>query len=150
MLLIAVWGISCEITLIWMELDLTDDQSTLVQVMAWCQAIRQQAITWANVYPDLCCHMVSLGHNELRYHPQKMHIHTHMYVGVCKGHIVNTLPENDLPPNGARPSAGTVLTEKNILFSSKFCWFPVIPYHFVDRKNIIYKGQWGLKWYLVG
>ena len=25
-------------------------------------AIRQQAITWANVEPDLCCHMVSLVH----------------------------------------------------------------------------------------
>ena len=30
------WGISCEIALIWMPLDFTDDQSTLVQVMAWC------------------------------------------------------------------------------------------------------------------
>ena len=29
-------GISCEIALIWMSLDFTDDQSTLVQVMAWC------------------------------------------------------------------------------------------------------------------
>ena len=31
------WGMSCEIALIWMSLDLTDDQSTLVQVMAWCR-----------------------------------------------------------------------------------------------------------------
>ena len=30
------WGISCEITLIRMSLDFTDDQPTLVQVMAWC------------------------------------------------------------------------------------------------------------------
>ena len=30
------WGISCKITLRWMPLDLTDDKSTLVQVMAWC------------------------------------------------------------------------------------------------------------------
>ena len=30
------WGISCEIALIWMSLDCTDDQSTLVHVMAWC------------------------------------------------------------------------------------------------------------------
>ena len=44
-----------------MSLDFTDDQWTLVQVMAW----RQQAITWANVDPDLCRHMVSIGHNEL-------------------------------------------------------------------------------------
>ena len=43
-----------------MSLDLTDDKSTLVQVMAW-----QQAITWANVDPDLCRHMASLGPNEL-------------------------------------------------------------------------------------
>ena len=31
------WGISCEIALIWMPLDFTDGQSTLVQVMAWCR-----------------------------------------------------------------------------------------------------------------
>ena len=31
------WGISCEIVLIWMSLDFTHDQSTLVQVMAWCR-----------------------------------------------------------------------------------------------------------------
>ena len=28
---------SCEIALIWLSLDFTDDQSTLVQVMAWCR-----------------------------------------------------------------------------------------------------------------
>ena len=31
-----VWGISYEIALRWMPLDLIDDKSTLVQVMAWC------------------------------------------------------------------------------------------------------------------
>ena len=31
------WGISCEIALIWMSLDFTDNQSTLVQVMARCR-----------------------------------------------------------------------------------------------------------------
>ena len=31
------WGISCEIALIWMSLDFTDDQSTLVHAMAWCR-----------------------------------------------------------------------------------------------------------------
>ena len=30
------WGFSCEIAPVWMSLDFTDDQSTLVQVMAWC------------------------------------------------------------------------------------------------------------------
>ena len=31
------WGISYKIVLRWMPLDLTDDKSTLVQVMAWCR-----------------------------------------------------------------------------------------------------------------
>ena len=36
-LLLDGWGNSCETALIWMSLDITDDQSTLVQVMAWCR-----------------------------------------------------------------------------------------------------------------
>ena len=35
-LVIDGWGSSCEIALIWIWLNFTDDQSTLVQVMAWC------------------------------------------------------------------------------------------------------------------
>ena len=31
----------------------------------WLGAVRQQAINWANADPDLCCHVVLLGHNEL-------------------------------------------------------------------------------------
>ena len=31
------WGISSEIALIWISLDFTADQSTLVKVMAWCR-----------------------------------------------------------------------------------------------------------------
>ena len=33
--------------------------------MEWLGAVRQQAITWSNVDPDLCPHMTSPGHNEL-------------------------------------------------------------------------------------
>ena len=51
-------GSSCEIALRWMPLDLTQGKSTLVQVKAL-----HQAITWANVDPDICHHMTSLGHN---------------------------------------------------------------------------------------
>ena len=36
-LVIDDWGISCEIALTWKPHDLTDDKSTLVQVMAWCR-----------------------------------------------------------------------------------------------------------------
>ena len=31
------WGIFCENALIWMSLNFADDQSTLVQLMAWCR-----------------------------------------------------------------------------------------------------------------
>ena len=31
----------------------------------WFGAVRQQVITWAIFDPDLCRHMVSLGHNAL-------------------------------------------------------------------------------------
>ena len=35
----------------------------------WLGAIRQQPITWASVDASLCCHIKSLGHNELNiYH----------------------------------------------------------------------------------
>ena len=41
------WGISCKIALRWMPLDLTDDKSTLVQVMDWCrQAINHYMSQW--------------------------------------------------------------------------------------------------------
>ena len=36
------WGISGKIALRWMPLDLTDDKSTLVQVMAWCRQATSQ------------------------------------------------------------------------------------------------------------
>ena len=36
-------------------------------VRQWLGAVRHQAITWANVDPDLCHHMASLGHSELMY-----------------------------------------------------------------------------------
>ena len=36
-LVIDDWGISSEIALTWKPQDLTDDKSTLVQIMAWCR-----------------------------------------------------------------------------------------------------------------
>ena len=39
---------------------LIQNMSTLVQVMAW-----HQAITWTNVSQVLCCHVASQGHHEL-------------------------------------------------------------------------------------
>ena len=41
------WGIDCELALRRMSLDLNDDKSTLVQVMAWCrQATSHYLIQW--------------------------------------------------------------------------------------------------------
>ena len=44
-LVIIDWGISCEIALRWMSLDLNDDKSTLVQVMAWCRQAPSQYLS---------------------------------------------------------------------------------------------------------
>ena len=54
-------GVSCEIALMWISLDLIDNRSKLVRVMAWCR----QAITWPNVEPDSCRFMASQGHDDL-------------------------------------------------------------------------------------
>ena len=36
--------------------------------MVWCR--QATTITWANVDPDICRHMASLGHNELKSQPK--------------------------------------------------------------------------------
>ena len=59
--MIGGWGIFCEIAPT--SLDLTDDKPTLVQVMVG--AVRQRAITWANVDPDPYRRKASVGRNEL-------------------------------------------------------------------------------------
>ena len=62
-LVIDGWGISGEIALkwIWMSLDFTDDQSALVQVMAWCRQATSHSLSqcWPRsmspYIPDLGC-----------------------------------------------------------------------------------------------
>ena len=56
-------GTYCDVTLMWMQLNLTNGKSTLAQVMAWCR----QALSH---YLGQCCprfirHMASLGHRKL-------------------------------------------------------------------------------------
>ena len=46
-LMIGGWGIFCKIALRWMSMDLTDDKSTLVQMMAWCRQATSH-------YPSQC------------------------------------------------------------------------------------------------
>ena len=100
------WCISCEIVPRWISMDCSDGKSTLVQVMAW--AVRQQAITWANVDPDLCCHMASLGHNELTHqHPFVLTLQLQMPVQlthrgrethICVGKLTIIASDNGLSP----------------------------------------------------
>ena len=54
------WSISYEIALRWMPLDLTDEKSTLIQVMAWCPQATSHYLSQCWPRP-----MASLGPNEL-------------------------------------------------------------------------------------
>ena len=55
-------GITFEIALMWLLLDLTGHKSRLVQLMVSCRQATSQAVTWANIGPDLCRLKVSLGY----------------------------------------------------------------------------------------
>ena len=99
------WDIFCEITLRRMSLDLTDDKSTLVQVMAWCRQATSHYLSW-------CWPRSLLPYNVTR--PQRVnglvlfvpfvftvmkmvrvykkdHLNTHIYIyivsGVCMCHL---------------------------------------------------------------
>ena len=57
-LVIDGWSICCEIALIWMSLDFTDDHSTLVQVMAWCRQATSHYLSqcWPRSLVAIWCH----------------------------------------------------------------------------------------------
>ena len=58
----------------------------------------------------------------------EVYIYMYIYICVCVQNLnlVITVPADALAPNGARPSAGTVLTEKLAMFSLKFHWLSMI------------------------
>ena len=60
-------------------MDLTDDESALVQVMAWC---RQAPVC---VDQDLCHHMASLGHNESNINFTRRDLYCHCVAGNTPG-----------------------------------------------------------------
>ena len=96
---------------------LSNDKSTLVH-----QAVRQQAITWANVYLDLCRHMTSLGNIELIYHGLVMEI----YVSVNWISFAPDLGQTATQINADLLSIGTleqtsVKFEKSRKFNVKCC-----------------------------
>ena len=64
-LLIGIFRSSYDNALRWMPQDLTDDKSTLVQVMAWCHQATSHYLSQCWLIP--CRLMASLGQNELTY-----------------------------------------------------------------------------------
>ena len=82
--IISLWGFGCFVELVISKLKWRVDIFKIVCEIApwdkchmsslvfsqhwltlWLSNVRHQAITWANVDPDLCRHMASLSHNEL-------------------------------------------------------------------------------------
>ena len=49
-------GTLCEIAFRWIPQNLSNEKLTMVLVMAWCH--QSTRLSWADVDPDLCCHMV--------------------------------------------------------------------------------------------
>ena len=103
------WGPSCEISRWWMPLDLTDDKSTLVQVMAWYRQATSHYLSqcWPSfmspygVIRPQCVNGISLGLVD----PTKDG-------PICIWHLILAITAiaDDLAPYDARPSAGTVRT----------------------------------------
>ena len=125
-------GILCEIALIWMPLrDFTDNQSTLVQVMAWCHQATSHYLSQ--------CWPRSLSPSGITRPQWVKHDHKLYYVYICiicmnaskhklisvvglnpvsadslyikrEPHVFLIVPAYALAPNSAKPSVGTVLT----------------------------------------
>ena len=66
-LLIDAFRSSYDDALRWMPQDLTDDKSTLVQVMAWCRQVSSHYLSQCWLSP--LSPLASLGHNELKKAP---------------------------------------------------------------------------------
>ena len=96
-------SISCEIALRWMPQDLL--MISQHRYRLWLGGVRQQAITWASDDPDLYCHMVSLGHNDL--------IHWGRVTHICISKITIIGSDNGLSPGRCQviiwTSAGILL-----------------------------------------
>ena len=68
------WGISCKIVLRWMPQDLTDDKSTLVQVMAWYHQATSHCLSQ-------CWHRFMSQYGVTR--PQWVNAQTHHCYSLC-------------------------------------------------------------------
>ena len=108
-LVIDGWGISCEISLIWMSLDFTNDQTTLVQAMAWCRQATSH-------YLNQCWPRPPLPYGVTR--SEWVNPWSPRLVYMRNTNSVITVPADVLAPS----SACTVLTLKPAMFSFTFGW----------------------------
>ena len=72
-LVIDDWCISCKIAIRWMQLNLTDDKSTLIQVMAWCRQATSHYLSqcWPrSLSPYVVTRPQRVNIQSLPYHPE--------------------------------------------------------------------------------
>ena len=67
----------------------------------WLDAVKQQAITWANVGPDLCHHKASFRHNELTWSHLYDFVMEHLTFQIPVLHMDTTQIESALFPQMA-------------------------------------------------
>ena len=102
------WGISCEIALRWMPLNLTDDKSTLVQVMAWCRQATSHYLSqcwprsmspYAITRPQWVKYLLGLTHCDLvtPYRDTNLKQHWLRYWLIAWWHQANSWTNVDLP-----------------------------------------------------
>ena len=88
-----------------------------------------------DLFMSACINFLSVGHTPTPTHPPTHpHPHPHIYTGP---NLVIIMPADALAPNGARPSAGTVLITKLDMSSCKFISWPVFLYHLCGPHNAI-------------
>ena len=126
---------------------LIDDKSTLVQVMAWCR--HATSIAWAKVD---CCHVASLGLNELTLHctisPHWGHSHASMdpvaATNAFSCNLANNGHRNSIQLSNlcAMGCKGISKITFNIQWNLKQIWHS---WHTWVSKGIKgFQGQWGL------
>ena len=102
------WGIFYEIALRWMPLDLTDDKSTLVQVMAWCrQALPEPMFT--QLYVAKWRHWASMSQSN-----------STQWRRMVSWALIKILSGDVLEPGGTKQLSGPTQNTKNKISSQKF------------------------------
>ena len=117
------WGISCEIALIWMSLDFTDDQWTSVQVLAWCHQATSH-------YLSYCL-------------PRSLSPH-----GVTRPEWVNPLAHERCWSNFTSASFKIIL-QIDILSAPSDIGLSWVPENLTDGKSTLVQVMAGLHWWSV-